>query len=230
MTGTRQRWRAGTARAAGHDIYVLDDSRAPAPLSADIAAAVVHVRREGRHGAKGGNLNHWVNAFGDRYEQFVILDADSVMTADSIVSLMRAAAHPANRARAVFQTKTAPRLDSQSSLYARMSGLGARSRCRVFERVHARLGLVLSFGHNQLVRLSALKAVGGFDEELTAEDTVLSLRLAAIGYETALVNVWTLEREPETLARGMDGQRGGLGRRWNCFDTPGEKCRLHLPS
>src|SRR5437868_9948271 len=83
---------------------------------------------------------------------------------------------------------------------AKILATGARPRMRVMERVHGPLGLLLSFGHNQLIRLQPVREFGGFEETLTNEDTVLSLRLAAAGQRAALVDVWTTDTEPATVS------------------------------
>lgn len=189
----------GALVLAGHHVYVLDDS--DQPMLPSVANGVTVVRRPSRDGAKGGNLNHWLRRFGSHYEYLVVLDADSVVSPESVQVLLRAAGHPENQAVGVFQAKIGSLLNERSSLFERLQSTGARPRARVHERVHSQLDVLLSFGHNQLIRMAALRAVGGFDEQLTSEDTVLSLQLASIGYRTVLVDTWTHEREPVNISR-----------------------------
>ncbi len=193
----------GPLAEAGHDVFILDDSSHSSTASRAIPCGITVVRRPVRRGAKGGNLNHWLVASGNRYQNAIILDSDSIVPPKAAATMMRAAAHPANRAVAVFQAKTAARVGAGTTMFARLQGLGARPRARVFERVHAHLDILMSFGHNQLLRLAPIRALGGFDEVLTSEDTVLSLRLAELGYRTALVDTWTFESEPDTLGRSI---------------------------
>lgn len=189
----------GPLAAAGYDVYLLDDSRDPVEVPASIAGQVTHVRRPGRTGAKAGNVNHWLWRFGGRYDHAILLDADSFMHPAAADALASSAAHPANRCVALFQSKVAP-APASHALFAEVLRGQARPRMAVLERVHAPLGLLLSFGHNQLLRLEALRSLGGLDEELAAEDTALSLELRARGWTLALVDVWSHDTEPATVA------------------------------
>jgi cellulose synthase/poly-beta-1,6-N-acetylglucosamine synthase-like glycosyltransferase len=184
---------------AGYSVFVLDDSTQHLVLPSALKSSVTVLRRESRRGAKGGNLNHWLCSFGGRFDYAIVLDADSSMSVRTADTLLRIAEHPANRDVAIVQAKTEP--DSMtSSTFARAIGVVARSRMRVLDRVHGRLGLLLSMGHNQLLRLGPVSAVGGFDEVLTNEDTVLSLQLAARGWRCVLADAWSYDTDPDTVA------------------------------
>lgn len=184
---------------AGYPVFLLDDSRAAAQLPASVRGCVVHVRRPGRAGAKAGNLNHWLRHHGGGHDHAVVLDADSAMSACAVDVLVRAAEHPANLDVALFQAAVAP-APGRRTLFARALGCEARSRMAVLARVHAPLGLLLSLGHNHLLRLHAVRSVGGFDERVTAEDTTLSFALRASGWRLALVDVWSHDTDPPTVA------------------------------
>jgi membrane glycosyltransferase len=186
-------------REAGYPVFVLDDSSPPTLLPDSIRTFVTHISRSGRVGAKAGNLNHWLMQFGDSYENVVILDADCIISAPTVDKLVQASLHPTNSDVAIFQSKVIPRYRRSSTMLSFLLGIGARPRARVLERVHARLGLILSFGHNQLIRVAALKTVGGFSEAFTSEDTVLSLKLAALGLRTVLVDAWSYDTEPDSV-------------------------------
>jgi cellulose synthase/poly-beta-1,6-N-acetylglucosamine synthase-like glycosyltransferase len=56
---------------------------------------------------------------------------------------------------------------------------------------------MLSTGHNNLYRTTAIQNVGGFDERFVAEDIALTLNLARAGYASRLVAIETYEAEPE---------------------------------
>jgi cellulose synthase/poly-beta-1,6-N-acetylglucosamine synthase-like glycosyltransferase len=197
-------WTIGNLRGlhplsrAGYDVFVLDDSSLPAVLPSELLHRAVHVRRGQRSGAKGGNLNHWLWQYGNPYEYSVVLDADSSISTEVIDHLVLAAEHPENARVALFQSKVEP--IAQASLFARVLAAGARPRARVLDRVHGPMGLLLSQGHNQLLRLGPVRSLGGFDETSTSEDTVLSLDLVATGWQIALVNVWSHDTEPDTVA------------------------------
>lgn len=181
--------------AAGYDVFVLDDSAGPA---ARVPPFATPVRRPTRSGAKAGNLNHWLRLHGERYRFMILLDADSTMSVEAADALVLSAEDPCNTPVALFQAKIESAL-RHGSLVGELFAASARPRARIMERVHAPLGLLLSFGHNQLLRLSALREVGGFDESLTAEDTALSLHLAARDWKSALVDVWSHDEEPATV-------------------------------
>lgn len=189
----------GPLAAAGYDVFLLDDSRRPAELPETLQGRVAHLRRGTRAGAKAGNLNHWLATGGGSYRYAVVLDADSRMSVDAVDALALTAEHPAQADVAVLQSKIVPE-PRPGSLFSRLLAAAARPRARVFERVHDRLGLVLSFGHNQLVRLAPVRALGGFDETFSNEDTVLTLQLAARGWRTVLVDVWSQDGSPPTVA------------------------------
>jgi hypothetical protein len=184
---------------AGYTVFLLDDSVVPANLTVSLTDKVFHVRRSSHAGAKAGNLNHWLRLHGQSYNYLILLDADSVLSVEAADALLLSAEHPDNDGVAVFQAKIEP-APSCASLLATFLAAGARPRARVLERVHAPLGLILSFGHNQLLRLAPLRALGGFTEILSNEDTAVSLQLVAGGWKIALVDVWTWDEDPSTVA------------------------------
>ncbi len=184
--------------AAGYRVFLLDDGT-DSPVSSEvIPQGVVHLRRAARRGAKAGNLNAWLERFGRSFEYAVILDADSVVSVAAADALLLSAEHPDNVRTAVFQAKIEP-APRPGSLWASSLSVVARPRMRILERVHGPLGVMLSCGHNQLLRLAPIRRLGGFDETLTAEDTALSLKLAAWEWKVSLVDVWTRDEDPETV-------------------------------
>ena len=183
---------------AGYAVFLLDDSATPVSLPVSLADRVVHLRRSSRTGAKAGNVNHWLRLHGQAYSYVILLDADSLVSVAAADALLLSAEHPGNAGIAVFQAKIEP-APRRGSLLAAFLAAGARPRARVMERVHAPLGLLLSFGHNQLLRLAPLRSIGGFDETLSNEDTTVSLQLAAGGWKIALVDVWTRDEDPATV-------------------------------
>lgn len=183
---------------AGYDTFVLDDSVERVELSAWCDGHVRHLWRSHRRGAKAGNLNHWLAHFGGCYEFLVVMDADSIITISTMDTLLRTAEHPDNAQVAIFQSKIQPRSDRQS-VFGRGLSAGVRARARVLERVHSPLGLLLSFGHNQLLRLEPIRRLGGFPEFLSCEDTALSLLLAVAGWRTELVDVWSCDGDPQDV-------------------------------
>lgn len=184
---------------SGYAVFVLDDSKLPIKLPNEIRESITYCFRQNKTGAKAGNLNEWLKTFGSKFENVVILDADSTISVEAVDKLARAAAHPSNSDIAIFQSKIAPRIGGRKTILSHLLGIAARPRTRVLERVHARLGLMVSFGHNQLIRLSALEATGGFSEQFSSEDTALTLSLSELGFRTELVDVWSYDTEPESI-------------------------------
>lgn len=180
---------------AGYVVYLLDDSETPAQIPKKLIGSIKVVRRPTRRGWKAGNLNYWLKEHGNEYEYVLILDSDSLISVNAVDGLLLTAEHPTNANVAIFQAKTHSHF-LHSSLFSRILATGARPRMRIIERVHAPLNLMLSFGHNLLLRLESLHAIGGFDETLSCEDTTLSLNLAATGWRVELVDVWSYDTDP----------------------------------
>jgi membrane glycosyltransferase len=78
--------------------------------------------RDTNTGRKAGNISEWVSRFGGRYAQFIILDADSLMTGDTIVRLVGALeGHPG-----VGLIQTLPVIVNGKTLFARMQQFAGR--------------------------------------------------------------------------------------------------------
>ena len=186
---------------AGYQVFILDDSGTPARIPQIVAGSAVVMRRATREGAKAGNVNNWLRVHGELFEHCILLDSDSLMSTFAADALVRAADHPANTMIGIFQATAFPHSIGPPTWLQRVLSVGTSIRNRIFARVHTRLGMLLSFGHNQLIRLSAMRAVGGLDERWSSEDTVLSLRMAASGFGVALVDARTYDTDPRTLSR-----------------------------
>merc|ERR1712192_277426 len=91
----RDLYRVGMADRA--EIFVLSDSRKPAAVLEEMVAIsrlrdispvpVWYRRRKNNKGRKAGNVADFVTRWGGRYDQMVVLDADSVMGAATIKAL-----------------------------------------------------------------------------------------------------------------------------------------------
>jgi Glycosyl transferase family 21 len=173
----------------GVDVYILVKE-----LVDKTGLAVI--RRKTRDGYKAGNLNHWLENYGHRYRYFIVLDSDSIVSTNSIWQLVRYAEHPANSDVAIVQSTIISRHGTCFQNFA--SGV-SRLRHRVLDRLHGRIGWNLSQGHNNLHRISALNAVGGFDLSASCEDTIVSLRLMSTGWRIILVDAHTYDAEPRDV-------------------------------
>jgi membrane glycosyltransferase len=150
--------------AAGpFDLFVLSDSTCPEAAEAEWAAfqgfrlsaacRTYYRRRETNTERKAGNVADWVRRFGGAYPHMVILDADSLMSGETLLHLVDAMErHP--RAGLI---QTAPAIINAETLYQRVQQFGVRLYGRV-----AATGLAwwtgpesAYFGHNAIVRVRA---------------------------------------------------------------------------
>jgi cellulose synthase/poly-beta-1,6-N-acetylglucosamine synthase-like glycosyltransferase len=179
------------------DVFILDDSQDAAQRALVDQSGYRVLRRGICRAFKAGNLNHWLDQYGAAYKYFAVLDSDSSIGEDFILQMVEYAEHPQNHHIAVFQSKILP-MHSRTK-FAQVSGAIAPLRLYILERTANRTGLILSWGHNQLLRTECVLQVGGFNENVTAEDTSLSLMLSAKGYCTRLVDVVSYDIEPSNV-------------------------------
>jgi membrane glycosyltransferase len=91
---------AEAGAAALFDVFVLSDTTDPDIFIAEEAAyltlrdrlggSIFYRHRPKNDAKKAGNIAEWVRRFGGRYEQMIVLDADSLMTGDTLVRLVAA--------------------------------------------------------------------------------------------------------------------------------------------
>jgi membrane glycosyltransferase len=115
------------------DWFVLSDTTSPSVwiaeekcflrLREDVGAQNIFYRHRLENTArKSGNIEDWVKRFGAGYEHMIILDADSLMTADTIVRLVSAMErHPG-----VALTQTLPIIVNAKTLFARLQQFSGR--------------------------------------------------------------------------------------------------------
>jgi membrane glycosyltransferase len=125
---------ASTGQLSQFDIFILSDTTNADAWIAEEAAFLALRERTGGHAnifyrrrpknteRKAGNIADWVQRFGAAYPQMLILDADSVMSGDTIVRL--AAAMEENPTVGLIQTL--PIIVNGSSLFARMQQFAGR--------------------------------------------------------------------------------------------------------
>jgi cellulose synthase/poly-beta-1,6-N-acetylglucosamine synthase-like glycosyltransferase len=178
------------------DVFVLDDSKtAEARQFVDHSGSRV-IRRADRHGFKAGNLNHWLCAYGQNYDYFVVLDSDSLMTSEAVWELVAYAEASENRDVAIVQSRTIARPGNRFQTYL---AIPAPMRNRILLRLYDAIGWTLSHGHNNLHRTAAIRSTGGFDTTASCEDTATSLRLLREGWRVILVETTTLDAEPRDV-------------------------------
>ena len=156
------------------DWFVLSDTTDPAiwiaeekcflELRQDLgnAAAIFYRHRPENTARKSGNIEDWVKRFGAGYESMLILDADSLMTGDTIVRLVAAMeAHPK-----VALIQTLPVIVNARSLFARWQQFAGRLYGPMLAAGiawwHGSEGNY--WGHNAIIRLRAFAQYAGLPE------------------------------------------------------------------
>lgn len=162
---------AATGRLQAFDFFVLSDSTRPEVIQAERDAFVrlrqaledgerlFYRRRADNAERKAGNIAEWVRQFGAAYQQFVILDADSLMTGDTLVRLAAAMdTHPD-----VALVQTFPVVVNGNTLFARMQQFSGRVYGPVVAHGIAWWHGAESnyWGHNAIIRTTAFAAHAG---------------------------------------------------------------------
>ena len=175
MARLRAIWESSeeTGHGAQFDWFVLSDTTDPAIWVAE-EKALLQMRREAgaprifyRHrprniARKSGNIEDWVKRFGAGYDHMIILDADSLMTGDTIVRLVAGMeAHPG-----VGLIQTLPIVVNARSLFARMQQFAGRLYGPVIASGiawwHGSEGNY--WGHNAIIRVRAFAGDAGLPE------------------------------------------------------------------
>jgi membrane glycosyltransferase len=116
------------------DFFILSDTTSPDIWVAEEAAFLAVREATGAHdrvfyrhrrrneGRKAGNIAEWVKRFGGRYEQMVVLDADSLMSGDTLVRLVVAMEQRPH----VGLIQTLPVIVNGTTLFARLQQFANR--------------------------------------------------------------------------------------------------------
>jgi membrane glycosyltransferase len=155
--------------SAHFDIFVLSDTTNPEVRDLEAQAAlalrdlvgpaVFYRHRPQNKGRKAGNIEEWVHRFGGSYEQFLILDADSLMEAGTIVTLAAAM----ERHRDVGLIQTLPLLYGGETLFARLQQFAGQVYGPVIAQGLAWWSGADSnyWGHNAMIRTRAFADAAG---------------------------------------------------------------------
>jgi len=163
-----------TGRMDGFDFYVLSDTTKPDIQAHEERAFHALRDRTGGHAnlfyrhrkdnreRKAGNVAEWVRRFGGAYPQMLILDADSLMTGDTIVRLVGAM----ERNTDVALVQTLPMIVNGNTLFSRMQQFAGRVYGPVIAHGIAWWHGAESnyWGHNAIIRTSAFAEQGGLPE------------------------------------------------------------------
>lgn len=165
---------AERGEAQAFEIVVLSDSTnadawlRETALVGRLAGALSQVmpvwyrRRWTNTGRKAGNLKDFVENWGGRYDHMIVLDADSLMAPDTLITL--AAAMEADPGLGILQT--VPVLAGGDSLFARLQQFAGRVHGPVVARgVAAWQGSDGNYwGHNAIIRTAAFAAACGLPD------------------------------------------------------------------
>jgi membrane glycosyltransferase len=125
----------------------------PVVLGADATCPVFYRRRGSNAERKAGNIADWVRRWGGAYEAMIVLDADSIISPDNLVTLSRRMA----AAPGVGLIQTLPRIVRARSLYGRAQQFANQCYGPIYGRgLAAWHGLSSNFwGHNAIIRTRA---------------------------------------------------------------------------
>lgn len=157
--------------ATGFELFVLSDSNKPEIYVKETAAfhalreklgdrmRAWYRRRADNAGRKAGNLHDFITRWGGRYDFMIVLDADSILSAETLMTLVREMVADSN----LGLLQTVPRLAGGRTVFARLQQFAGR----VYGPVVAR-GIAAwqgddgnYWGHNAIVRVRAFAAAAG---------------------------------------------------------------------
>ena len=233
LAGLRAIYRDIEEKQAGTvDFYVLSDSRDP-EIWLEEQATCNELRKElGAHqrlfyrrrninlNHKSGNIADFLRRWGQQYRYMVVLDADSLMSADCITRLIRLMEH---RPQAGI-IQTTPRLARAKTRFARLQQFANRCYGRLYGAGLAaiQLGEATYWGHNAIIRvapfmrhcgLRKLHGPGLFRGPVLSHDFIEAALMGRAGYEVWLEPAisGSFEESPPTLEDDLTRDR-----RWCC--------------
>lgn len=209
-----------TGQLAHFDFFILSDSTdhdqwikeelAWVELSRELGARgrLFYRKRRLNSNKKAGNIGDFLRRWGKRYRYMVVLDADSVMSGDTIVQLVRVM----ERNPRAGLVQTAPAVMGGETLFARVLQFSARLYGPIFLAGlnYWQQGEGNYWGHNAIIRVKAfidhcaLPQLPGrepFGGRILSHDFVEAALLRRAGYEVWLTPgvEGTYEESPPTL-------------------------------
>jgi len=135
------------------DAWIDEEAVFKSIVSADTDCPVFYRRRADNRERKAGNIADWVTRWGGDYEAMIVLDADSIISPDTLVTLSRRIA----AAPGVGLIQTLPRIVRARSLYGRAQQFANQCYGPIYARgLAAWHGLSSNFwGHNAIIRTRA---------------------------------------------------------------------------
>ena len=215
------------------DVFVLSDSQHPAIIQAERAAwedlraqlasgpdqpqiEVYYRLRQRRTDRKAGNVADFCRRWGKDYRYMVVLDADSVMSGDCLVSMVKLM--EANPTAGIIQTAT--QAIGHVTLHARAQQFASRVTGRLFTlgMQFWQLGESHYWGHNAIIRvepfmkhcaLAPIEGTGGMSGGIMSHDFVEAALMRRAGYHVWLVSDLTgsYEQQPPDLLSELQRDR-----------------------
>ncbi|HMN74834.1 MAG TPA: glucans biosynthesis glucosyltransferase MdoH [Burkholderiaceae bacterium] len=224
---------AATGALPLFDFYVLSDSADPGLRAAELHAwqqlretlgdkpvreggRVFYRWRRRRTRRKAGNVADFCRRWGAGYRYMVVLDADSIMRGDTLVSMVRLMEH--NPRAGIVQTL--PEGLRPQTLHARLQQFGSGVTGRLFAlgMAYWQLGESHYWGHNAILRvapfmrhcaLAPIAGRGGLSGEILSHDFVEAALMRRGGYEVWLApqlqGSW--EQHPSSLLEELQRDR-----------------------
>ncbi|MFT3858656.1 MAG: glucans biosynthesis glucosyltransferase MdoH [Aquabacterium sp.] len=197
---------AGTGAGRLFDVFVLSDSSDAAIRAAELQAwralrdklghVQIHYRwRPRRTQRKAGNVADFCRRWGRAFRYMIVLDADSVMSGDAMVTLVRLMeAHPD---AGILQT--APQAVGHATVHARGQQFASRVTGRLFTAgmQYWQLGEAHYWGHNAIIRiepfmkhcaLAPVPGEGALSGDILSHDFVEAALMRRAGYHVWLVH------------------------------------------
>ncbi len=219
---------AETGLSGLFDVFVLSDTNDAALRMQEVTAwarlrdemapwSKIYYRwRQRRTRRKAGNVADFCRRWGKDYRYMVVLDADSVMSGEALVTLVQLMeTHPK---AGIIQT--APRACGVNTLHARSQQFAGRVTGRLFTlgMQYWQLGESHYWGHNAIIRvapfmqhcaLALLPGRGGLSGEILSHDFVEAALMRRAGYFTWLVAELkgSYEQQPANLLEELQRDR-----------------------
>ncbi|MDB5939465.1 MAG: glycosyl transferase, family 2, partial [Polaromonas sp.] len=172
--------------------------------------------RKRRTDRKAGNVADFCRRWGKDYRYMVVLDADSVMSGDCLVSMVKLM--EANPTAGIIQTAT--QAIGHVTLHARAQQFGSRVTGRLFTlgMQFWQMGESHYWGHNAIIRiepfmqhcaLAHIKGTGGMAGSIMSHDFVEAALMRRAGYHVWLVAdlIGSYEQQPPDLLAELQRDR-----------------------
>ncbi|MCW9058308.1 MAG: glucans biosynthesis glucosyltransferase MdoH [Gammaproteobacteria bacterium] len=247
LNGLRATYRSlrDTGQLEHFDFFILSDSRDPKVWLAEREAwyhlceelgaggRLFYRRRRLNQHYKSGNIADFLRRWGRDYRYTIVLDADSLMAGDTLVSMVRLM----EREPRVGILQTSPTIINGRTLFARVQQFASQVYGPIFTSGLAalQLGEAAYWGHNAIIRnspfmrhcgLRKLSGFGLFSGPISSHDFVEAAFMGRAGYEVWLEPALggSHEESPpalmEELNRDKRWAKGNLQHLWLLLFSP----------